>query len=62
MKIGAAYKLIGCTENHARDILKALKVRGVIKDLEDSVRSPFTLHFNSNIMSYVFPSLFPPKD
>jgi len=62
MKKGAAHEVIGCTERHARDVLKALKARGVIKDMEDSIRSPFTLHFNSDMMSYLFPSLVPPKD
>lgn len=62
MKKSEAHKLMGCTERHARDILKKLKSRGVIKDLEDSVRSPFTLHFNSDMLSYLFPSLVPPKN
>lgn len=62
MKKGEAHKVIGCTERHARDVLKKLKARDVIKDLEDSVRSPFTLHFNSDLMSYLFPSLVPQND
>ncbi|AHF02242.1 hypothetical protein THIAE_04820 [Thiomicrospira aerophila AL3] len=62
MKKGEAHHLMGCTERHARDLLKGLKNRGVIKDLEDSVRSPFTLHFGSDMLSFLFPSLVPAYD
>ena len=62
MKKGEVHYLMGCTERHARDILKRLKNRGVIKDLEDSVRSPFTLHFDSDMLSFLFPSLVPAND
>lgn len=55
-------EILGCSERKARDLVTKLKKLNLLKEAGDSKFSPITLHFDSELLNYIFPDLVPVRE